>query len=107
MHTLFAFHGIGHSSSLESAVQRWLTRLESVQSLESCAISVRVRWSPLGLGKRASVELAVSDEAGEIGVCRAARFRQDDDLYPLISEAFREMRRRLAERQLAASTAGG
>jgi len=66
-------------------------------------VRVRIHSRLLGLDKRASVEIAVSDESGEIELCRAARFRHDADLYPLISEAFREMRRRLADRHLGAT----
>jgi hypothetical protein len=103
MQTLFAFHGVDCRPSLEAVVQRWLTRLETVQTLDGCAVSVRVHWSLLGLGKRASVELAASDESGEVCVSCARRLREDVDLYLLVADAFRELRQRLAERQLAAT----
>lgn len=92
---LLSFNGIDHSASVEAAVQRWVMRLESLRPLGRCQVAIRIDSYLLGLGKRARVDLALTAHSGELAVTRTARFREESDLYFLISDAFRDAYRQL------------
>jgi hypothetical protein len=89
------FDGLDRSSAVESAVQRWLHRLEAVQPIASCAARIRLETSLLGFRRRARIELAIMADRDRFEVAHVVKFRAHDDLYCLVSEAFREVRRRL------------
>lgn len=88
------FDGIDRSLAVEATVQRWLHRLEPVP-IASCVARIRVESYLFGFGKRACIELALAAGSDRIDVTRVVKFRAHDDLYFLISEAFREARRQL------------
>lgn len=92
MRTDVAFEGIEPSTELEAAVVRWAARLESVWPVEHCEVRLRVRSLLWGLIKRARVEVTVDDA---LHVAREATFHHQHDLYPLVSDGFRDARRQL------------
>jgi hypothetical protein len=89
------FDGIDRSAAVEATVQRWLHRLEPVEPIASCFARIRVESYLFGFGKRACIELALAAGSDRIDVMRVVKFRAHDDLYFLISDAFREARRQL------------
>jgi hypothetical protein len=96
MAAALTFDGIARIPGVEAAAQRWATRLESSHQITRCSVSIRIDSYLLGLGKRARVDLVLAAETGELAVTRTARFREDGDLYFMISDAFRDAHHRLA-----------
>ena len=92
MRTDVAFEGIEPSTELEAAVLRWAARLETVWPVEHCEVRLRVRSLLWGLFKRARVDLTVNDA---LHISREAVFHHQHDLYPLVSDGFRDARRQL------------
>lgn len=92
MRTDVAFEGIEPSTELEAAVLRWAARLEHVWPVEHCEVRLRVRSLLWGLVKRARVDLTVDDA---LHVSREVTFHHQHDLYPLVSDGFRDARRQL------------
>jgi len=89
------FDGIDRSCAVEAAIERWLRRLEPVRPIASCVARIRVESYLLGFGRRARIDLAIAVGADRIDVVRVVKFRAHDDLYFLVSEAFRDVRRHL------------
>jgi hypothetical protein len=100
-----AVDGLSDSASLEAAVQRWITRLELAHHLTHCEVAIRIGSARFGFARRANIDLAVSNPAGEITVHRSERFDDETQLLFVISNAFRDAHHRL-ERGMSPTTGG-
>lgn len=79
--------------SLESMVQRWVSRLEDVEpSIVSCAVSIEPR------GGHIRVRVDVTVPEFEINVVQESRLSAEADLSVAVYDAFRAARHRLIAR---------
>jgi ribosome-associated translation inhibitor RaiA len=89
------FEGIDNPEAMEGAIQRWVHRLEPMQPIGNCSVHINIAPTLFGFSKRARVELEALVGSERIEVTLTMKYRGHEDLYLLISDAFREVRRQL------------
>jgi hypothetical protein len=87
--------GLDHSAALEAAARRWILRLEQAHRLTRCDVSIHIGHSLLGLARRATIDLTLGSPAGEVAVHHAEWFRDETQLFFVVSNAFRDAHHRL------------
>ncbi len=92
--TEISFHGIEHSDSVESTVQRWVARLEHMYDrITKCAVTIGQPHKRHRHGSEFTVSVVIEVPGSEI----ATTHIRHEDIYVAVADAFRAARRQLAD----------
>ncbi len=93
--TEITFHGIEHSPAVETAVQRWVSRLEHMYDrITKCGVTISQPHKRHRHGSEFNVSVVLEVPGAEI----AATHMRHEDIYVAVADAFRAARRQLADR---------
>jgi ribosomal subunit interface protein len=92
--TEIMFHQLEHSDAVETAVQRWVARLEHIfDRITKCTVTVSQPHKRHRHGSEFCVNVVVEVPGGEI----AATNMRHEDIYVAVADAFRAARRQLTD----------
>lgn len=92
--TEIMFHQLDHSDAVETAIGRWVTRLEQLNDrLVACTVTVSQSGKRHRHGSEFCVNVVLDVPGGEITASNVS----DEDVYVAIADAFRRIRRQLAD----------
>lgn len=92
--TEIQFHQIDQSDAVETAVQRWVARLEHLHDrITNCTVTISQPHKRHRRGGEFCVSVVLQVPAGEI----AATHMRHEDIYVAVADAFRAARRQLAD----------
>jgi ribosome-associated translation inhibitor RaiA len=93
--TEITFHGIDHSAAVESAVERWVSRIEHMYDrITTCRVNITQPHKRHRHGSEFNVSIVLEVPGNEI----AATHIRHEDVYVAVADAFRAARRQLSDR---------